>query len=107
MAKKTKTQTDSQPPYNQEFRETAIKLALAGDKAISDVAAELGIPAKRLYTWVSAWKKRNSRNTSGSKLPIRKGADDELLKLKKRVKDLEQENEILKKASAYFARTLL
>lgn len=88
------------PTYNQEFRETAIKLALAGDKSIAVVARELELPEWKLYGWVQSWKKRNDK-ASG-----KNSADEELRKLQKRYKELEQENEILK-AAAYFAKTLL
>jgi transposase-like protein len=98
MAKKKKTQTTT---YNQEFRETAIKLALAGNKPISEVANELGLKAKMLYDWVRAWKKKNNQDES-SKL-----REERLKQLERRNKQLELENEILKKAAAYFAKTLL
>jgi transposase len=90
--------------YDREFRETAVKLALAGNKPIASVAKELELSPKMLYAWVSAWKKKNgeSTNTKG-----KSSADEELRKLQKRNKELELENEILKKAAAYFAKTLL
>jgi len=100
----TKKKTSKQPAtaYNQEFRETAIKLALSGDKSIAEVARELGLPEWKLYGWVQSWKKKNNKAAGG------KGtAEEELRKLQKRNKELEMENEILKKAAAYFAKTLL
>ena len=104
MTKKSKQNNKaSQVLHNQEFRETAIKLALAGDRPISEVASELEIPAKRLYAWVTAWKNKNSKPVGNGKV----SADDELRRVLKRNKELELEVEILKKASAYFARTLL
>ena len=103
MTKRTKPTKVPQPAYNQEFRDTAIKLALAGNKSIADVARELGLPEWKLYGWVQSWKKKNSNGGGNGK----NLAEDELRKLQKRYKELELENEILKKASAYFARTLL
>jgi transposase len=97
MAKKQ----PQKPAYNQEFRETAIKLAFAGNKSIANVARELGIPEWKLYGWVQSWKRKNAKDSGKS------SADEELRKLQKRNKELEQENEILKKAAAYFAKTLL
>jgi transposase len=97
MAKKTTKKITA--TYNQEFRETAIKLALGGDKPISEVAKELEMPPRKLYAWVSDWKKKNNKDNSS--------AATELHKLQKRNKELELENEILKKAAAYFAKTLL
>jgi transposase len=89
--------------YTQEFRNTAIKLALAGDKPIATVARELGIVERKLYDWVKAWKKKNGNamQSSGS------SAEEQLKQLQKRNKQLELELEILKKAAAYFAKTLL
>jgi transposase len=91
------------PAYTQEFRETAIKLALAGDKPIADVARELGLPEWKLYGWVQSWKRKNAQAQQKSS----KFAEERLKQLEKRNKQLEQENEILKKAAAYFAKTLL
>lgn len=97
------TKKQVKPTYNQEFRETAIKLALAGNKSIADVARELGLPEWKLYGWVQSWKKKNGKAATAGKSP----SEEELRKLQKRNKELEQEVEILKKAAAYFARTLL
>lgn len=89
--------------HTQEFRETAIKLALEGNKTIAEVARELGLPEWKLYGWVQSWKKKSDQAATASK----GSAEEELRKLQKRYKELEQENEILKKAAAYFAKTLL
>ena len=107
MAKKAKKPNSGEKlqkaSYTEEFRETAIKLALAGDKSIADVARELGLPEWKLYGWVQSWKKKNSKAPANGK----SSSDDELRKLQKRNRELEQEVEILKKAAAYFAKTLL
>lgn len=103
MAKKTKQNKVAQTAYNQEFRETAIKLALVGDKPMMAVANELGLPPKTLYAWVRSWKQKNNRTV----VTGQGGTDTELRRLQKRNRELEVEVEILKKASAYFARTLL
>jgi len=91
------------PVHNEEFRETAVKLALVGDKSIAEVARELGLPEWRLYGWVKSSKKKNGKATGTSN----NFAEEQLRKLQKRNKELELENEILKKAAAYFAKTLL
>lgn len=104
MDKKNKKEHVFKTAYSQEFRETAIKLALTSNKPMSEVAKELGVTAKTLYAWVSAWKKKNGGNSSAKG---KNSAEEELRKLQKRNKELELENEILKKAAAYFAKTLL
>jgi transposase len=92
MAKKKQ----EKPACTQEFRETAIRLALAGDKPIADVARELGLPEWKLYGWVQSWKKKNAHAEQNSS----KSSEERLKQLEKRNKQLEQENEILKKAAA-------
>jgi len=96
MTKKIKPTKVPQAAYNEEFRETAIKLAVSGEKSIADVARELGIPEWKLYSWVQSWKKKNSKVVANGK----GSAEDELRKLQKRNRELEQEVEILKKAAA-------
>ena len=63
----------------------------------------LGLPGWKLYDWVKAWKKKEGKAAAGGK----GSAEDELRKLQRRNKELEMEVEILKKAAAYFAKTLL
>jgi transposase len=88
--------------FTPEFRETAIKLAVTGDKSMAAVAKDLGIEEWRLYGWVSAWRKKQ----------IKAGGDEakvalaQLAELQKENRRLKEENEILKKAAAYFAKTL-
>lgn len=99
MKKKNKQETPSQE-HNLEFRQSAVKLALSSDKTIAQVAEELGLPKWRLYGWIKASKKAELKKNGKS------SENSELLKLQKRVKELEMENDFLKKATAYFAKTL-
>jgi transposase-like protein len=99
MTKKTKTEKTPSTAYNQEFRDTAVKLALAGDKAIATVARELEIPSRYLYDWVKAAKKKKNGSAANSSSKS-SSAEEELRRLQKRYKELETENEILKKAAA-------
>jgi transposase len=105
MTKSIKQNRASQSAYNQEFRDTAIKLALAGNKSTADVARELGLPEWKLYGWVQSWKRKNGKSDANE--PSKGTAEEELRKLQKRNRELEVEVEILKKAAAYFAKTLL
>jgi len=102
MTKKQKPKAPSPTAFDREFRDTAVKLALAGTKSIAEVARELGLPAWKLYGWVNASKEKSGTSSVNST----PGSNEEAayLNLQKRYRELEQENEILKKAAAYFAR---
>lgn len=89
--------------YSNEFKEEAVKRVLSGVPA-SQVAREIGVNVNSLYTWKIRYMKHPEQPFVGSgKL---RDADNELRKLHQQVKDLQQENEFLKKASAFFAKNL-
>lgn len=97
-----------QSAYNQEFRDTAVRLALAGDKPMAQIAKELGIDKHMLYSWVKLWKQKHGKSIPAAQSSKESGSAEEQLKdLQRKYKQLEMENEILKKAAAYFAKTLL
>lgn len=83
--------------YTKEFRENAVRLALSSDKSRAAIARELGIPDWTLRDWVRTYIKQSEQNGS-------KPAVDELLQLQKENRQLKLENDILKKAAAYFAK---
>ena len=82
-------------PYPKEFRDDAVRLARESDKTASEVARDLGIDPNTLFSWI-----HRSRAPS----PLDEGERAELVRLRRRVKTLETEREILKKAAAFFAR---
>lgn len=87
--------------YSSEFKESAIKLALEGDKPIGQTAVDLGIKKSTLYTWIHKYR--------GPKLLTAKANDnehiyDENKRLKKELARVTQERDLLKKAAAYFAK---
>jgi transposase len=89
--------------YSNEFKEEACKRVMAGEIA-AQVARELGINENTLYTWKSKYKEYPAEPFVGSGNLHQE--DARLRTLKKRVRDLEEENEFLKKASAFFAKNL-
>ena len=89
--------------YSIEFKEEACKRVQSGVPA-ARVARELGVNVNTLYTWMSRFKEHPAEPFVGSGNLHQK--DAELCALEKRIKDLEEENEFLKKASAFFARNL-
>jgi transposase len=82
--------------HTREFQQNAVRLASMPGRSIAAVALELKIPAWKLRNWVRE-----------SKDQVEKGEDlQELNRLTNEVKRLREENEILKKAAAYFAKEL-
>lgn len=87
--------------YSSEFRESAIKLALEGDKPIAQTATDLGIKKSTLYTWIH---KYNVPRATIAKANDNEHIYDENKRLKKELARVTQERDLLKKAAAYFAK---
>jgi transposase len=89
--------------YTREFKESALELYRSrnGESTIPEIAGELGIYPENLRRWLmesEKGKKSNLKVFPGQGNP----RDEEVFQLKKRVADLEETNEILKKAMAFF-----
>jgi transposase len=84
--------------FSREFKEEAVRLAQSQDVPIKQVAKELGVPYWTLQYWLKQAKK-NDRKKPGA-LPV----EEENRQLREEVRRLRLEREILKKATAFFAR---
>jgi transposase-like protein len=99
---KTRTRVD----HSREFKLEAIRLIEAGKKPVTQIARELGVSRQLLHSWVREAEKRKGQPASdvfrgnGN----RTSADAELTALRRKVAQLEEDNEILKKATAFFAK---
>lgn len=82
--------------YSAEFKENAVRRTRMRGKTVASVAMELKIPAWKLRNWIGEEKEKLERSSDL----------DEMTRLHNEVARLKQENEILKKAAAYFARSL-
>jgi len=82
-------------PYPAEFRARAVALVRAG-RPISRVAVELGISEGGLHNWV-----RQDRIDRGELSGVTTAESAELSRAKRRIRELEVEVEILKKASTF------
>jgi transposase len=92
--------------YTKEFKLEAIRLLETGDKPASEIAMELGIKRTLLYRWRDQAKKNGDLAFSGRAGRPKDTQLNEISKLKKELKDVTEERDILKKAAAYFARDL-
>lgn len=80
--------------YTAEFREEAVRQVTQRGYSVAEVSSRLGISTKSLYKWI-----RDSKQS-----PKDKDAQAEIARLKRELKRVEEERDILKKAAAYFAR---
>ena len=87
--------------YTEEFKTEAVNMVLNGDISTYQIAKNLGINYKTLYSWVQKIMPE-TRNTQSGKSRIQ-SLESEVKQLNKRLKRTEQERDILKKAAAYFA----
>jgi transposase len=84
--------------YTDEFRRDAVRLAESSGQSIRQVALDLGINNQTLGEWIREARAR------GLAAPLSADERAELVELRRRVKVLETEREILRKAAAFFAQ---
>lgn len=83
--------------YDEEFKKRAVQLSYHPDRTVQSVVESLGITHSMIYRW------RKKYTETGEKTDEFVQTEAER-QLRKRIAELEEENEILKKASAYFAK---
>ncbi len=84
--------------YDAEFKSNALKL-LEDGRSVSSVSKSLGVKESLLYNWRSKSNKTREKAVSGAL-----SLEQEVKQLKKQLRELEQERDILKKALSIFSR---
>lgn len=84
-----------------EFRRDVVAVARKGEAPLSQIARDFGISESCLHRWLKL-----ADRADGIKPGEAASDSAELRELRKRNKTLEQENEILRRAAAYFAREI-
>jgi transposase len=83
-----------QRPYPAEFRREAVRLVEATGRRYQDVAVELGVSGESLRKWIAQEQADQGQRSD----VLSSGERDELRRLRRQVRDLEAEREILKRA---------
>jgi transposase len=86
--------------FSEEFKAGAVRLVLEESKTIGAVARELDLTASALSQWVKHAQAERTKGKSG----LMKEEREELARLRKEVRILAEERDILKKATAFFAK---
>ena len=92
----------TRPPYPPEFRSEAVELVRSAGKSVVEVARDLGVSEQTLHNWLRQADLDTGRRHDGLTTAER----EELTRLRRENRVLRQERDILRKASAYFAREI-
>jgi len=88
-----------QKPYPPEFRREAVELYRRSDRPLTEIARDLGVATESLRIWV-----KQSSIDEGRQAGVSTGELEELRRLRREVRVLREERDILKKAAAFFAK---
>jgi transposase-like protein len=93
--------------FSKEFKLEAVRLIEEGKKPAAELARELGIRRNQLYKWKEKIDKHGGSAFPGSGRRCARGTEaEEIIQLRRELEKTKEENEILKKAAAFFAREL-
>lgn len=89
--------------YDKEFKLMAVELSLKRTDQVA-LAKELKIRSELLYRWRKEFGEKESKSFPGNGKVIKSEVEKEMDLLKRKLKDAELENEILKKAVGIFSK---
>ena len=94
--------------YNKEFKDSTVQWIINNNESVIKVSADLDMHPKTLYAWVTAYKKAHNIPTRDARYnSTNEPLDVEVKRLRRELKIAKQERDILKKATAYFAKETL
>jgi transposase len=83
--------------FSPEFKAEAVRLVTATDESVATIARDLGVTVTSLRGWVKAARPQPRE-------PLTDDERSELTRLRREIRRVEMERDILKKATAFFAR---
>ena len=87
------------PPYDQEFRREAVGLLARGERSLAALSKELGVSQQTLRNW-----RKRAGVEAGKVEGLTRDEREELRRVKRELRVVTEEREILKKALAFFAK---
>lgn len=88
--------------FPPEFKRDVVTVARRGDLTVNEVAADFDVSVESVRRWT-----RQADIDDGLKDGLTSAEQSEIVQLRRRARQLEMENEILRRAAAYFARDVL
>ncbi len=85
--------------YPPEFKAEAVRLVGSSERSLTRIAKDLGVADQTLRNWV-----QHAEIDDGTREALAPSEREELRQLRREVRTLRQEREILKKAAAFFAK---
>ena len=102
MAKKRKNKYNH---YTEDFRREAVRRSEDSGTSAVEVARELGIHPGQIYNWRRQYKRLSDKQFNSMQgVDYSRQESEEMRALKREIADLKEENEFLKKATAYFSK---
>lgn len=87
--------------FSPQFKAEAVQMVIETGRPIADVARDLGVNHGTLGNWMKAWRDANPEPDPALS-PVERARVSEM---EAEIRRLRMENEFLKKAAAFFART--
>ncbi len=89
----------TRPPYPRQFKEEAVRLMRSSEKPLVQISRELEVSEQTLRNW-----RKQEEIDTGEREGLTTEEREELGRLRRKVKVLQQEKEVLRKATVFFAR---
>ena len=89
--------------YDRQFKVAAARVVLGGEMRVVDLAKELGIKDSTLRRWAQEYEEMGDAAFPGNGSP-KVNKDYEIVRLRKRVEELERENDLLKNFRAFLSQ---
>ena len=90
---------NAQKPYPEEFKREALELLRSSGRPLAQIARQLGVSTESLRLW-----RKQAEIDAGERDGLSSDERAELRELRREVRVLRQERELLKKAAAFFAK---